>query len=184
MHRLYVALRLPPAIREACLDAMERGPAGWAWQDEEQLHLTLRYIGEVERPMAEEIATALENLHAPAPTIQLAGVGHFDHGPNSTLFARVAPREPLAAMHEKIDRLLVRSGLPTERRAYLPHITLARKRGAADHPDLWIEARAGLTSTAETIGHATLFESHLGKHGATYEPIARYPLDQSPGGTI
>lgn len=184
MHRLFLALRPPPPIREACLDAMARGPAGWAWQDEEQLHLTLRFIGQVERPVAEELATALGSLHAPAPTIQLAGVGHFDHGPRSVLFARVAPREPLAALHDKLDRLLVRCGLEPERRAFLPHITLARSRGHAEHPDLWIEARAGLASAPVTIDHVTLYESHLGRHGPSYEPIARYPLDPSPECTI
>nr|WP_294849957.1 RNA 2',3'-cyclic phosphodiesterase [uncultured Sphingomonas sp.] len=177
MHRLFVALRLPAPIRQACLDAMDGGPDGWAWQDEDQLHLTLRFIGEVDRPMAEDIATALGSLHAPAPTIQLEGVGHFDHGPRSVLFARVGPRAPLQALHDKIDRLLVRTGLVSERRAYLPHITLARKRGATDHADLWIEARAGLASGPLSVGHLTLFESHLGKHGPTYEAIARYPLD-------
>ena len=60
MHRLFVALRPPPAIRRACLDAMEDGPPGWAWQDDEQLHLTLRYIGEVDRHRAEDVADALD----------------------------------------------------------------------------------------------------------------------------
>ena len=56
MHRLFVALRPPPSIGQACLSAMEDGPPGWAWQSEEQLHLTLRYIGEVDRPVAEDVA--------------------------------------------------------------------------------------------------------------------------------
>ena len=184
MHRLFVALRLPAALREACLDAMDGGPDGWAWQDEDQLHLTIRFIGEVDRPMAEDIASALGSLHAPASTIQLEGVGHFDHGPRSALFARVGPRAPLQALHDKVDRLLVRTGLEPERRAYLPHITLARKRGATDHPDLWIEARAGLSSDLVMVSHLTLFESHLGRHGPTYEAIARYPLDPPANGPI
>ena len=53
MHRLFVALRPPQEIRHRCLAAMAGGPTGWAWQDEAQLHVTLRFIGEVERPLIE-----------------------------------------------------------------------------------------------------------------------------------
>lgn len=90
---------------------MDGGPPGWAWQDDEQLHVTLRFIGEVERRVAEDIADALITLRAPMVTLRLAGVGHFDHGPRGALFARVAPRPPLEALHGKVDRLLVRIGL-------------------------------------------------------------------------
>jgi len=156
---------------------MEDGPAGWAWQDEEQLHITIRYIGEVDGRRAGDIADALRRLHAPIQASQLAGVGHFDHGARSALFARVAPREPLVALHRKVDRLLVNEGLEPERRAYLPHITLARRRSASHDPQRWLEREAGLASEVAHITHLTLYESLLGRHGATYEPVERYPLD-------
>lgn len=184
MHRLFVALRPPREIREICLDAMVGGPAGWAWQDDEQLHITLRYIGEVDRRQAEEIAQAFEHFHAPAPVIELGGVGIFDHGARSALFARVVPKEPLEALHRKIDRLLVQLGLEPERRAYLPHITLARRRRSAEDPQGWLERQAGLSSPVAEIAHITLYESLLGKHGATYEPVARYALDLAAGNPI
>ncbi|MCY7280574.1 MAG: RNA 2',3'-cyclic phosphodiesterase, partial [Sphingomonas bacterium] len=151
MHRLFVALRPPPSIRLACLAAMEDGPPGWAWQDEEQLHLTLRYIGDVDRPVAEDVAAALATIHAPAVEFALSGVGWFDHGSRGALFARVAPVEPLAALHAKLDRALVRDGLKPEGRAFLPHITLARRRSSAVDPGGWIGRNAGLTSAAERI---------------------------------
>lgn len=177
MHRLFVALRPPIEIREICLAAMAGGPGGWAWQDDEQLHITLRYIGEVDRRKAEEIAQSLDNFHSSAALIQLAGTGIFDHGARSALFARVAPKEPLEALHRKIDRLLVQLGLEPERRAYLPHITLARRRSGAEDPQGWLERQAGLSSPEAAVAHITLYESLLGKHGAAYEPVARYPLD-------
>jgi 2'-5' RNA ligase len=184
MHRLFVALRPPPDFRKMCLSAMTRGPGGWAWQDDEQLHITLRFIGEVEVRMAEDIAQALQTLRAPAPQVQLSGVGIFDHGARSALFARVTRREPLEALHRKVDRLLVQCGLEPERRAYLPHITLARRRSRSDDPQRWLEEHADLTSSSQHVGHVTLYESILGKHGATYEPIARYPLDSAAGNPI
>ena len=176
MHRLFVALRPPPALREACLSAMEDGPPGWAWQDDEQLHVTLRYIGEVERPVAEDVAAALETVRALAVDVALDGVGWFDQGRSAALFARCGPVEPLAALHKKVDRALVRIGLEPERRAYLPHITLARRRRNAVDPSGWVERNAALSSEAEAAASMILYESHLGRHGSTYEAIARYPL--------
>lgn len=176
MHRLFVALRPPPALRSACLSAMEDGPPGWAWQDEEQLHLTLRYVGDVDRPVAEDVAAALGSIHAPAVAFGLTGVGWFDHGPRGALFARVAPVEPLAALHAKVDRALVRAGLKPEGRAFLPHITLARRRRSAVDPAGWIERNAGLAGHPEPIGSMILFESHVGRHGSSYEAVASYPL--------
>ena len=176
MHRLFVALRPPAPLRRQCLAAMEDGPPGWAWQDEEQLHVTLRYIGEVDRPQAEDVDAALTSIHAPAAEIALSGVGWFDHGPRGALFARVAPVEPLAALHTKLDRALVRAGLEPERRAFLPHITLARRRSGAVDPAGWLERRAALASPAERVAAMILYQSHLGRHGSAYEAIASYPL--------
>ncbi len=177
MHRLFVALRPPPELRRACLAAMADGPPGWAWQDDEQLHLTLRYIGEVERPMAEDIAAALATLRAPAPEVALSGVGWFDQHPRGALFARTVPREPLAALHKKLDRLLTSLGFAPERRSYLPHITLARRRSGAHDPGEWLERHAALTTAPTPISHVTLYESELTREGPTYTAIARYPLD-------
>ena len=58
------------------------------------------------------------------------------------LFARAIPREPLEALHKKVDRALTSAGLEPERRAFLPHITLARRRKAGADPDAWLEAHA------------------------------------------
>jgi 2'-5' RNA ligase len=176
MHRLFVALRPPPSIRELCVGAMDDAPPGWAWQDDEQLHLTLRYIGEVERPVAEDIAAALGTIRAAPVELSLSGVGWFDQGRRGALFARVAPPRPLAALHTKLDRTLVRVRLEPERRAFLPHITLARRRSGAIDPAGWLERNAALSSPAERVSSMILYESHLGRHGPSYEAVAIYPL--------
>jgi 2'-5' RNA ligase len=176
MHRLFVALRPPPAIRRACLEAMEDGPPGWAWQDDEQLHLTLRYIGEVDRHQAEDVSDALQKVRASPVDLALTGVGWFDQGSRGALFARCGPAEPLAALHKKIDRALVQAGLEPERRAYLPHITLARRRSGAVDPAGWLERRAGLATPAEPVASMILYQSHIGRHGSTYEAVASYPV--------
>lgn len=176
MHRLFVGLRPPPAIRAQLL-ALMGGVIGARWQDDSQLHVTLRFIGEVERPRAEDIAIALSNIHAPPLEVSLAGVGQFDsRGRPNALWAGLRPHDALAALHRKVDQALVRCGLPPERRAYLPHVTLARMNAGASATDRFLEAHAGLASAPFALDHFLLFESTLGREGARYEAVERYPL--------
>lgn len=180
MHRLFVALRPPPAVRTA-LAATMNGVLQARWQDDDQLHLTVRYIGEVDGRMAEDVVLALGQVRAPPIEVALSGVGAFDKkGRVDALWAGVAPHDALAALHRKVDHALIRLGLPPEGRAYLPHVTLARiSRGAAFGPEIerWQAVHAGLSSPPFTIEHMTLFESHLGGEAARYEVVERWWLD-------
>ena len=155
---------------------MAGGPPGWAWQVEPQLHVTLRFIGEVERPLAEDIAAALGAIRPTAVEIGIHGVGFFDQGRQGVLFARAIPREPLEALHKKVDRSLTTVGLPPERRAFLPHITLARRRKSGIDPAGWLEAHAALAAAPEPVNEFILYESHLGRDGPHYEPVAAFPF--------
>jgi len=176
MHRLFVALRPPLEIRRRCLAAMVGGPLGWAWQEDAQLHVTLRFIGEVERPVAEDIAAALGSVRAPEVEVGLQGVGFFDQGRHGALFARAVPRDPIQALHKKIDHALTIIGLQPERRSFLPHITLARRRRTSADPASWLEARSALFAEADRVGEFILYESHLGHDGPFYEAVANYRL--------
>ena len=179
MPRLFVALRPPPPVRALLLDAAGAVP-GARWQDDDQLHLTLRFVGEVPAATGDDLLAALGQVHAPAPVIALAGVGRFDRrGRTDTLWAGVRPRDALAHLHRKVDAACVRAGLPPERRAFLPHITLARlSRGAGAGVELerWVADHAGLASPPFTCAHLILYESVLGRTGASYEPVMRWPL--------
>lgn len=176
MHRLFVALRPPRAVRERVLDLME-GLPGARWQDDEQLHLTLRFIGEVDGRTADDVTAALAAVRHPPVTVALDSVGSFgSRGRTNTIWAGVCPHDGLAHLHRKVDQALIRAGLEPERRAYLPHITLARfGRDGAD-PGPWLGRHADLTSPLFTVEHFGLYESLLGQAGATYEIIERYPL--------
>ena len=179
MIRLFVALRPPPAIRSRLLAAM--GDIGAArWQDDDQLHVTLRFIGAVERPVAEDVAAALAGVHADAPSVSLAGVDRFAHrGRTDTLWAALTPPDALRALHRKVDHACVRAGLEPERRAYVPHVTLAhlpRGAGVEAEIDRWLATQAGLASEPFALPHLVLYESILGRDGAVYEPVMRWPL--------
>ena len=179
MVRLFVALRPPPAIRDMLADAMDGVPQA-RWQDDDQLHLTLRFIGEVDRPVAEDVAATLAQVHAAAPVVRIAGVGAFEtRGRVDTLWADVTPQDALAHLHRKVDQACVRAGLPPERRAYRPHITLARlsrTAGASPEVGAWRAVHAGLASAPFMMEHLVLYQSHMGHGGASYEPVMRWPL--------
>lgn len=177
MHRLFIGLRPPAAIRQRLL-GLAGGIPGARWQSDDQLHVTLRFIGETDRRTAEDIALALGQVHFPAFEAQLSGVGQFDtRGRPNAVWAGIRPHDAAAQLHHKLDQALVRLGLDPERRAYLPHITLARMNGPAGIADRFLADHAGLTSPAFGFTHFILFESHLAGEGAIYEQIERYPLD-------
>lgn len=176
MHRLFVAIRPSPAMRAALLAVTPDIP-GARWQDDAQLHLTLRFIGAVERPLAEDIAAALGRISAPSFDLVLGAPGRFDRrGRLDSLWIGAGPMERLAALHRKIDRILIDLGLPPEGRAYRPHITLARFGRMAGDPAPFAFAVTPLTGLAAPVAHFDLFESRLGPDGADYDCIARYPL--------
>jgi 2'-5' RNA ligase len=180
MMRLFIALRPPPPIREKLFDLMD-GVPGARWQDDEQLHLTLRFVGEVDRPQAEDLAAALGHIHLPAvPVVALAGVGSFgQRGRADTLWAGVSPAGVLADLNLRVERACVQAGLPPERRRYHPHITIARlARSAGGGPAVaeWLAHHAGLAGEPFALPHLILYRSHLANSGAAYEPVARWPL--------
>jgi len=177
MHRLFVAIRPPDHIRDLLIDTMDDSPE-FRWQDDEQLHLTLRFVGEVERPIAEDLADALGRVRSQSFDLRIKGVGRFDQRSSGALWAGVEPKEPVAALAAKIERVCLAVGLEPERRAFHPHITLARWKGhrSGDAEDFVARHRA-LTSDPFAVDAFALFESHLSRHGAHYGEVASYPLD-------
>ena len=176
MHRLFVAIRPPEHIRDLLLDTMDDSP-DFRWQDDGQLHLTLRFIGEVERPVAEDLADALGRTRAPPFAFRIKGVGRFDQRNSGALWAGVEPREPLAALAAKIERLCQQCGLEPERRLFHPHITLARWRGhRSREAEDFVALRRAIASEPFAVEAFALFESRLSRHGAHYEEVANYPL--------
>lgn len=176
MHRLFVAIRPPPDVRDRLL-ALMGGVAAARWQTGDQLHLTLRFIGEVDRRLADDVDAALTAVRSPRFGIRLDGVGSFGRrGRAEALWAGVSPVEPLRALHKKIDQALVRTGLEPERRAYVPHITLARLKANGGAVGAFVEVNGGLASAPFEVTRFSLYESSLTPAGAIYREVASYPL--------
>lgn len=172
MPRLFVALRPPAAIRRALAATMQGVPDA-RWQDDDQLHLTVRFIGDTDRHQAEDIVAALGRVGGGPVTARIEGVGEFDYA----LWAGLAPRTPLRDLHAQVEGALRLAGVAPDQRAYLPHVTLARlPRRRTPERDLWLADHAGLASPDFAMDRLILFESTLGSEGARYDPVAFWRL--------
>ncbi|WP_121116737.1 RNA 2',3'-cyclic phosphodiesterase [Croceibacterium ferulae] len=179
MHRLFAAIPPPDPVLDALIDTTD-GIDGARWQGEDQLHLTLRFIGEVERPLANELAEALAEVQAPSFNLQVAGTGHFERkGRPHSVWARVLPSAGLDLLHGRVERACQAIGLPRETRKFVPHVTLARLSGGAGLIAPWLADTGTLQVPEWRVEGFTLYESHLGKAGALYQPVVDYPLGES-----
>ena len=176
MHRLFVAIRPPEDIRDRLIDAMDDSPE-LRWVSDENLHLTLRFISEVERPLADDIAVALSRVRSERFELRVTGVGIFERRNGGALWAGVQPKGPVAALAAKVERACVAAGLESERRSFHPHVTLARfNRREAGTAQALLERNRALASDAFAVERFILYESRLSRHGPHYEEIADYPL--------
>ena len=175
MHRLFVAIEPPVAVRDRLLASMG-GVSGARWQRDDQLHLTLRFIGEVDRHVAQDVAAALAGVSAAPFMLALAGTGTFDRrGHVDSLWIGVTPHEAVHALHNKVDQALRRVGVPYEARAFLPHITLARF-GRSSGPVGGFVTAAALAGTPLPVDGFALYKSTLTNAGAEYSIVERYRL--------
>lgn len=177
MIRLFVALDFPEDVRQR-LVGLGGGVPGARWTEADNLHLTLRFIGEVPEDQTAEIDDALSEISAPAFDVTLDGVGVFGSNRNArVLWAGVERSDALSHLQSKVESALVRCGLPAEERKFSPHITLARLKDAPkDRIGRFIEERGLFRAGPIRMDHFTLYRSHLGKGAAVYEALREYPL--------
>lgn len=177
MHRLFAAIRPPEPVRDLLIDVMDAGVSDFRWQSDEQLHLTLRFIGEVERPLANDIASELGRVQFPAFQLRIAGIGKFERRSGGVLWAGIEPKSEMVALASKIERACQSAGVEPEHRAFHPHITLARWSGRrTGEVDGILKRHHTLKSEPFGVDSFILYESRLSRHGAHYEAVAEYAL--------
>jgi 2'-5' RNA ligase len=167
--RLFVGLELPAGIR-ATLAALDPRIRGVRWVAEEQLHLTMSFLGEVDAPHEEPLREALAAVRVPAFFLPVAGVGTFGGDRPRTLWAGVGKAHPhLFALHKHIQDAVLHARLEADLKSFHPHITLARMRGVSREvlkPFLRRQAEAefGLWKVTGFV----LFSSVLSTEGSSY----------------
>ena len=181
--RLFVGLGLPEGLAQR-LGVLEAGLPGARWVAPENMHLTLRFIGEATRDVAEDIDEMLAGVTASGFDLHLQGVGTFGQGYKARSgWVGLVPSDPLAFLQAKVESAIVRGGQAPEGRKFAPHITLARFSGSADPNRLqrFIEGNNLFRAGPWTVDRFTLFESQMGKGGSVYTPLADYELSPPEG---
>jgi RNA 2',3'-cyclic 3'-phosphodiesterase len=184
--RVFCAVGLPAAVRELVAGRSARLREEFprvraSWVRAESLHLTLKFVGEVEPRRVEELSAAAARAAdgAGAFELTLAGAGTFPpHGPPRVLWLGVADASGgLSRLQRRLEDECAAAGFEREARPFSPHLTLARPRDPRAARDLAAAHReAPFEPQTFTVGELVVMESQLGPGGSRYTPVSRHGL--------
>ena len=177
MPRLFIAVDMPETIKNN-LSLMAFGIPGAKWVAPEQLHLTVRFIGEVDGGLFRDIKEILGEIHFASFSLQLKGVGYFPpRGAPRVLWVGLEKSEPLQLLRKKIDTALLRVRIEPEGRKFSPHITLARLKNSPVNKIANFLSGNGLFSQEPfQVEDFKLYSSVLSPKGAYHKVERIYPL--------
>ncbi len=168
MMRLFVGIALPHSLREK-LGPLMSGLPGARWVPPHNLHLTLRFVGEVDERETALLDEALSTIEKPVFDLQVAGCGIFAQrrGPEA-VWIGVASTPPLIELQAAIERAAVRAGFAPEEKRFRPHITLARLKDTPAPRLQAFVAGHNLFKDVVTVEEFALFSSTLGSGDPGY----------------
>lgn len=180
MIRAFVGLEVPDTLVGTLIGAQSGLTLG-SKVAPENLHVTLTFLDSQPENKLQDLDELLSDIRQPPFTLTLSGLDVFGTEMPRTLFANVTPVEPLKALRKSVVRAARDAGIQTQSERFRPHVTLARfGNGLApdEAPALARHlARRSLATTGEAqIVSFALWRSRLGKDGANYDILARYPL--------
>lgn len=176
MPRLFTALEIPSSIATQ-LSMLQSGLPGARWIDRENFHITLRFIGDIERPQANELAMALETVKTPPFSLQLANLDVFGNSKPHSLFAGVMRSDMLNDLRLEQDNICRKLNLPTDSRKFTPHVTIARVRGAKTNAIAqYLSGAGGYSSLPFEVTRFVLLSSRASVGGGPYITEETYQL--------
>lgn len=181
MLRLFVALTLPADIRER-LGGLMGGVPGARWVPAENLHLTLRFIGDVDEGAAADLDAALAQAPFAPFMLTLQGVGVFGASRRPrALWVGVSPSDELNILQGRVEAAAQRAGQPAETRKFTPHVTLARLDGGGDRLGRFLENNGLFRAGPFAVTGFSLMRSQLGRGDPLYDEVNRYGDDAVDG---
>ena len=177
MPRLFTGLEVPYDVQLA-LSLKRGGLSGARWIDPENYHITLRFIGDVDNHVADEVSYELDRLsNTESFRIRLSHLGAFGGDKPRALYAGVENTEALQRLQASHERVLRRVGLEPEGRKFVPHVSLARLRGGSPLEVADFIHHAGHFAPLEfTVRRFVLFSSKNSVGGGPYLIEQSYPL--------
>ncbi|MGD9922469.1 MAG: RNA 2',3'-cyclic phosphodiesterase [Pseudorhodoplanes sp.] len=176
MPRLFTAIEIPESVAQM-LAFLRGGLPGARWIDPENYHITLRFIGDVDASVANELASMLDRVNRAPFELRLEGLDAFGGRKPRSVFANVAPSQALMDLQAEHERLMQRVGLGPEGRKYTPHVTLARLRESSSRQVAdYLSERGSFRSAAFRVERFVLYSSRASVGGGPYVVEEAYPL--------
>jgi 2'-5' RNA ligase len=179
--RVFIAVDLPTELRKQLAElqgALQPSTDTARWVAPDSIHITLKFIGEIQEKRLEDIDSAFTGLTWKPFTVTVRGVGFFPGNRSPRVFWAGMEAPTMQNLTEEIDSRMERLGFEKEKRAFRPHITLARARDTridsalVTAADKYLEHEFG----SFTVDRIFLFKSILKPTGAVYERIKEYLL--------
>jgi len=175
MPRLFTALEIPSEIVQS-MAMLRGGLPGARWIDPENYHLTLRFIGDVDDALAEEIADLLSKVERPTFDLRIDGLDSFGGNRPRAVVAAVSAVAELVELQADHERIMQRVGLEPERK-YKPHVTLARLRDTSSRQVAdFLSVKQPFRSPPFSVSRFVLYSSRTSVGGGPYVIEAEYPL--------
>lgn len=181
MIRLFVAIPIDTEIRRK-LSSLGQMIHGASAVSEDQIHLTLRFIGEVESTLFHDIRERMHELNSCPLQISVKGTGHFPpRGNPRVIWAGIEPAGDVIILRNRVNTILSKCGIAYEHRKFHAHITLARlKNSSPKRVADFLAGNALLQSPVFTVNQVHLYSSKLTANGAIHRIEGSYPLEISP----
>jgi RNA 2',3'-cyclic 3'-phosphodiesterase len=176
MPRLFAALEIPHHAAMS-LSLLRGGLPGARWIDVENYHLTLRFIGDVEHHVADEVANALDKVRRFEFRFGLCGLGAFGGKKPRALFAVPTASPDIVELQAEIERICQRLRLPPDPRKFTPHITIARLRNTSPQVlAAYLSSRGDFHVPPFQVSRFVLMSSKESVGGGPYIVEESYPL--------
>ena len=176
MPRLFTGIEIPHAVRQQ-LSALRGGLLGARWIDEENYHLTLRFMGDIDETYAHSVADELARVVRPSLCVTLDNLSTFGGDRPRAIIARAQANPQLAALQTEHERIIRRVGLPAETRKFVPHVTLARLRSTSSNAVAnYLSSRGLFVALSFQVERFVLYSSRASTGGGPYLIEAEYPL--------
>lgn len=176
MPRLFTAIEIPSHLCDE-LRRLRSPLPGARWLEPENLHLTIRFVGDVDNARAAEFADRLAAIDLSAFSLRLVGLGAFGGSKPHAIWAAVEQSDPLETLARAHERAARSAGLPPESRTFKPHVTLARLRHTRPETVArYLGRNGGYRSEPFFVGRFVLLSSRPQTGGGPYATEETYPL--------
>jgi len=176
MPRLFTAIEIPADVAQM-LTFLRGGLPGARWIDPENYHITLRFIGDIDGAVAQDVASMLDRVSRAPFELRLEGLAAFGGKRPRAIVANVAPSSSLMELQAEHERLMQRVGLEPEGRKYTPHVTLARLRDCSSWQVAdYLSERGSFRSAPFRVERFVLYSSRASTGGGPYIAEEIYPL--------